>query len=62
MIELVKKKFFDSPISDIYSGKFKNNSLEIVLERMSYTERFEYEIMKEFITIKFLPYEQIKNK
>jgi transmembrane sensor len=36
-----------------YSGKFKNNSLEIVLERMSYTEHFKYEIMNDFVTIKF---------
>ena len=37
-----------------YTGRFVNTSLEIVLERMSYTERFNYEIINDFVTIKFL--------
>jgi len=36
-----------------YNNKFKQGSLELVLERMSYTENFTYEIMNDLITIKF---------
>jgi transmembrane sensor len=36
-----------------YSGKFKNTSLEVILERMSFTERFTYEINNDLVTLKF---------
>lgn len=36
-----------------YSGMFKNSSLQLIIERMSFTERFNYERKEDFITITF---------
>jgi len=36
-----------------YSGKFRNASLEVILERMSFTEKFSYKIKNDLVTIKF---------
>ena len=36
-----------------YNAKFKNTSLDIILTRMSFTERFEYEINNDTVNIKF---------
>lgn len=38
-----------------YTGKFRNMSLELVLERMSYTEQFEYNIKNDSIILNFKP-------
>lgn len=40
-----------------YSGKFKNTSLEIILERMAYTEKFSYKIFNDSVTLNFNAYE-----
>jgi transmembrane sensor len=36
-----------------YTGKFQNTSLEIILERMSYSQKFKYDIYNDFVNIKF---------
>jgi len=48
----------NDPLENVsYSGKFKNTSLEVVLERMAYTERFSYKIWNDSVTLKFNAYD-----
>lgn len=49
--EVVKKP--DAQV--VFSGKFENETLEIVLEGLSYAAKFDYEIDEDAVRIKFKP-------